>query len=244
MEKKWFETWFNTKYYHILYNHRSESEAASFVERLMEFFDLPQKSKIMDLACGKGRHAAKMAELGYEVLGTDLAANSIREAQLNYNHDNLSFKVHNMLEPWSGQKFDLVTNLFTSFGYFDHTSQNIQVFKNIHDMLVPGGQFVIDFLNAEKVKNTLIAKENIEKEGLVFHIRRRVEEGKILKNISFEDNGKEYEFQEEVQALTLDDFEEMADKSQLKITEVKGDYSLNDFDEATSPRLILIGKRN
>lgn len=241
MEKKWFETWFDTQYYHILYNHRDEKEAAVFVDLLMEYFHLPPQSKVMDLACGKGRHAARMAEHDLDVTGVDLSENSIQEAQ-QLSDSSLNFSVHNMLDAWQGEKFDLVTNLFTSFGYFDSKEQNIQVLKNIENMLNVGGQFVIDFLNATKVKENLVPKETIQKERINFQIERKIENGKIIKDIQFQDQGETHHFQEQVQALTLSDFEQMSQKANLIITEVKGDYQLNDFDAKTSPRLILIGK--
>ena len=79
-QKEWFAEWFDTSYYHQLYQNRNEEEAALFISNLLQFLNLPKSSKLLDLACGKGRHSVTLNSFGYEVLGVDLAANSIQEA--------------------------------------------------------------------------------------------------------------------------------------------------------------------
>ena len=79
-KKQWFETWFDTEYYHILYKHRDENEADLFIDKLVRFLNIPVQSKVLDLACGKGRHAMVLHRYNLEVLGVDLSKNSIKEA--------------------------------------------------------------------------------------------------------------------------------------------------------------------
>ncbi|MFB6258319.1 MAG: cyclopropane-fatty-acyl-phospholipid synthase family protein, partial [Flavobacteriales bacterium] len=71
-EKGWYETWFDSPYYHILYKDRDEEEAAFFVDRLMERLRAEKGDRILDLACGKGRHAVQLHRKGFDVTGVDL----------------------------------------------------------------------------------------------------------------------------------------------------------------------------
>ena len=134
--KDWFVDWFDTPYYHILYQNRNDLEAKKFIQTLMGHLKLPKSSKILDLACGKGRHSKTLNELGYDVLGVDLSENSINEAK-RLSNDTLSFRVHDMREVLVGTKFDAIFNLFTSFGYFDSNKENERMCASIAQMLLP-----------------------------------------------------------------------------------------------------------
>jgi len=78
--QNWFASWFDTPYYHILYKERNYREAQIFMDNLTHYLNLPEKAKVLDLACGKGRHAIYLNQLGFEVIGADLSENSIAEA--------------------------------------------------------------------------------------------------------------------------------------------------------------------
>jgi len=78
--ENWFASWFDTKYYHILYKERNDEEAQLLMDNLTHYLNLPEDAKILDLACGKGRHAIYLNSLGFDVTGADLSENSIAEA--------------------------------------------------------------------------------------------------------------------------------------------------------------------
>ncbi len=240
--KDWFESWFDTHYYHILYKDRDFSEAELFIKNLMLHLQLPKSSFILDLACGKGRHALQLSELGYTIKGIDLSENSIKEAKKKVAK-NLSFEVGDMRCAIAQNHFDGVFNLFTSFGYFNSMTENIKVLHCIEEMLKPNGIFVIDFMNSTKVIENIIPFEKIAKENINFEIYKKVENKQIIKTIQFEDHGKTLKFEEKVQALTLDDFNDMFTNTNMEITQVFGDYHLNPFHKKESDRLILIGKK-
>ena len=111
--ENWFVSWFDTPYYHILYKDRDYSEAQLFMDNITNYLNLPEQAKILDLACGKGRHSIYLNQLGFDVTGADLSENSILEAKKAEN-DTLHFEVHDMRIPFE-DKFDAVFNLFTSF---------------------------------------------------------------------------------------------------------------------------------
>lgn len=238
--KNWFVKWFDTQYYHILYKDRDYQEAGMFIDNITSYLNLPENAKVLDLACGKGRHSVYLNKLGFEVTGADLSENSINQAQKNKN-ETLHFVVHDMREPFE-QKFDAIFNLFTSFGYFDNDQDNITTLKAIKESLSEFGFAVLDFMNVEKVIPNLVASEVKTIEGIDFHINRRFENGYIYKDISFEDNSEEYNFIERVKAFKLEDFEQMMEESGIYLLDVFGDYKLGKFQKNTSDRLIMIFK--
>jgi len=237
-KNKWYISWFNTPYYHLLYRDRDHREAALFMNRLTDFLHLEKKDKILDLACGRGRHAKYLYKKGFDVTGIDLSEDSIAYAK-EYERDRLRFEVFNMLEPYP-DKFDAVFNLFTSFGYFEDEKYNLQTVKAIKESLKTDGHAVIDFLNASLAVENLVPTETKTVGNITFHIEKYVKDGFIFKEIRFEDDGEEYFFTERVMALTLSNFKTYFREAGLNLKEVFGNYKLQPFDESTSDRLILL----
>jgi SAM-dependent methyltransferase len=239
-QQKWYASWFDTPYYHILYKDRDYAEAQLFMDNLTNYLNLPEDAKILDLACGKGRHSIYLNQLGYDVTGADLSENSIEEAS-KYSNEKLHFKVHDMREPFA-EKYDAIFNLFTSFGYFENDADNVNTLKAICESLSEYGFGVIDFMNVQHVIENLVPEEIKTVEGIDFHIKRYVEDGHIYKEIDFEDDGEKFHFTERVQALTLEDFEAMMDEAGIHLLDIFGDYKLRKYYKNESERLILIFK--
>ncbi|MBA2613619.1 MAG: class I SAM-dependent methyltransferase [Bacteroidetes bacterium] len=239
---EWFKDWFNSPYYHLLYNNRNENEAGFFIDNLCSHLNLTPHSKVWDLACGKGRHAIALNKKGCHVVGTDLSRNSIKEAS-KFNNETLDFYVHDMREPFRINYFDAVFNLFTSFGYFENYNDNYSVFKNVAGSLRPGGVFVIDFFNAQKVIDSLKPSYNEQRGDITFKIQKNISGKTIIKHIDFKDQDKDYYFEESVSLLKKEDFENFANAAGLKIESAFGNYKLEPFNETTSDNLILIFKK-
>ena len=239
-KSNWFASWFDTPYYHTLYKDRNYREAQVFMDNLTHYLNLPKNAKVLDLACGKGRHSIYLNQLGYNVLGVDLSKNSIEIANKNAN-DTLKFQVHDMREPLN-EKFDAVFNLFTSFGYFDNDEDNLKTLIAIKEMLSEYGFAVIDFMNVPFVLDNLVAEETKTVDEIDFHLKRYLKDGFIVKEIDFEDNGKKYHFEEKVRALTLDDFNKMMNEAGIYLLDTFGDYKLKKYHKNTSERLIMIFK--
>ncbi|WP_179020362.1 class I SAM-dependent methyltransferase [Winogradskyella forsetii] len=246
--KQWYASWFDTPYYHILYKDRNYDEAQGFMDNLTNYLNLPEGGKILDLACGKGRHSVYLNSLGYDVNGVDLSEQSIAHAK-QYENETLKFDVHDMSKPYP-DTFDAVFNLFTSFGYFDDDSCNLKTIKSIKAELNKFGFGVIDFMNTNHVIENLVAEDVKTVEGIDFHQKRYVKDGYIIKDISFEVpaegsrhmDGEKFEFQERVKAFTLEDFEILFEKAGVHLLDIFGDYKLRKFHAKTSERLIMIFK--
>lgn len=240
VQKNWFEAWFNTPQYHLLYSNRDYTEADQFITKLVGKLGLNQEHKQLDLACGSGRHSISLAKYSSNVFGYDLAANSIAEAKSKAGH-LVKFKVHDMRQPFPDEEFDFVFNLFTSIGYFEDSRDNELVFQNIKASIKPEGKVLIDFFNPEKVIRNLVAEEVIVRGETQFNVRRNVLDGRIIKEITFQDEyGKSKTYHEKVQACRLEEFEEWAKKTSLVLREVYGSYSFEVFDKLNSDRMIMV----
>jgi cyclopropane fatty-acyl-phospholipid synthase-like methyltransferase len=238
----WFKTWFNSPYYHVLYDNRNETEAQTFIDNLLNNLNPQPDAKMLDLACGKGRHSVYLATKGYDVVGLDLSERSIREAN-KFQHNKLHFYTHDMRQVYRINYFDYIFNFFTSFGYFENETENIKTLKAIYKGLNWNGIVAIDFLNVFKAIEDLPQANTVEKNGIKFEIKKQVKDGFIIKEITVTDNGTQHFFAEKVQALTLQHFRLYFEKAGLKIIDTFGSYNLTPFEQKQSERLIIIGNK-
>ncbi len=234
---EWFEDWFNSEYYHVLYKNRDQHEAEKFITNLVNHLKINKSAYLLDLACGKGRHAIFLNSLGFNLLGLDLSKNSITQAK-EFENKNLHFQVHDMREVYKENTFDIVLNLFTSFGYFNSLEENLKVIKSIHTQLKPNGKLIIDFINAKKFITNLIPFEEKILKGINFKIYKKIENKQFVKTIEIINENKNYSFQEKVQALELPDFLDLT-KGLFNLENTFGNYNLDAFNAENSDRLIL-----
>ena len=240
-QQSWFASWFDTSWYHLLYQNRSYDEAAKFIHALVDLLKPESGASALDLACGKGRHSITLHQAGLQVTGVDLSQASIAEASLSSN-EGLKFLVHDMRQPLDA-KFDYIFNLFTSLGYFDTPEEDVHVLRSMAFMLKENGTIVIDFLNADKVITQLVPQESQERGEVKFLIKRAVTDDQVIvKSIAVQTDSGTYNFEERVRAYRLADFEKMLSLSGLKLVACYGDYSLAPFTPEYSDRLILVIK--
>ena len=148
-----------------------------------------------------------------------------------------------MRKVFKENSFNLVTNLFTSFGYFDNTQDEQKSINAMSKNLKKDGLLIIDFMNVKKIIKNLVGEESKEINKVKFDITREFKDDYILKNINITDNNVSLRFQEKVHALTLFDFSEMIQKSGMSIIDIFGSYNLDSFDASKSERLILIARK-
>ena len=235
----WFENWFDTEFYHQLYSNRNDEEAEQFISRLIDFLQLKKDSKILDVACGKGRHSKYLSQCGMNVTGIDLSENSIKYAQ-QFAGKKLHFSVWDMRKTFAENEFDVVVNLFSSFGYFDDSADDLRAINALEKAAKKGGFLVIDFLNPEFVIRNLKAREIVNRGDIQFHIKKKIEKGFVIKQIDFLANGEEHSYTERVKLIKPDAFKKMFAEAKLTTVHVFGDYALSDFSFANSPRQIWI----
>jgi SAM-dependent methyltransferase len=151
--------------------------------------------------------------------------------------------VHDMREPFRQNYFDAVLNLFTSLGYFSDECDNEKVFKNVDQALKPGGLFVIDFFNSNKVLESFHNEYTEKRGGITFQIKKQVINKRINKHIEFNCGKEEYYFEEQVSLLTLADFENFSKNTHLKLENTFGNYHFEKFEPLHSERLIVIFRK-
>jgi hypothetical protein len=149
--------------------------------------------------------------------------------------------VHDISKPLNSE-FDVVLNLFTSFGYYER-KKDLEILLSLEKNLKNNGTGVIDFFNLKNVKDNLIENEQVIIDNLKFNIKRKINKLSVTKEISFNDNNIDYKFKESVNTLSFEDFEKYFKKTNLEIIQIFGDYDLNEFVENKSPRLIIIFKK-
>lgn len=243
MVNEWFHDWFNSPYYHLLYNKRDYAEAEYFINNICAWLKPRPNAKLLDIACGRGRFAIFLNKNGYEVTGIDLSIENIRYAR-KFENDSLHFYVHDMRTLAYHNYFDMAFNLFTSFGYFKTDEEHIGTLINFNKAIKPGGLLILDYFNSQKVTKELVAEEVKTINDIDFHIQRTISHHKIIKTITFEHENKSQTFKEMVSTFTIDDFNHFFEASGFEIMTNFGGYGLEKFDIDHSDRLIFICKRS
>ena len=238
----WFEEWFDSNYYHLLYKNRDCIEAEHFINNILNYLAPKKNAKILDVACGKGRHAIFLNKQGFSVDAFDLSKNSILEAK-KCETATLKFYVNDIREPLKTNFYHFAFNIFTSFGYFVDEKDNQKSMDAIANSLTKNGVLIIDFFNANYTLSNLKTTETKTIEHITFNITKEIENNFIIKHIQFNDKKIDFHFTEKVQLLHLSDFKNYLANAGLVIEAIFGDYCLNPFHENNSERLIIIAKK-
>ncbi|BAV05790.1 Methyltransferase domain-containing protein [Filimonas lacunae] len=238
--KGWYKEWFSSPYYHLLYNNRNDNEALDFIKKLIAHVQPAPGSKMLDVACGRGRHSKILAEMGFDVTGIDISGDSIEVAKESED-EHLHFYQHDMRQPSWINYFDFAFNFFTSFGYFRTRREHDAAFRTIAQSLNANGTFVIDYLNVHYTEDHLVKIENKKIEDTIFHISRWQDTDHFFKQIQIEQNGHllKHLYTEKVAKFSLGDFTDMLAYQGMQVQEVFGDYQLGHYDVRKSPRMII-----
>ena len=228
--------------YEALYAHRDNQEASRLSTLIHSRFAPTAYPKLLDLACGRGRHSVNLARLGYAVTGVDLSPRAIDIARqkLASEHLEADFICGDMRHPLP-DRFDGIVNLFTSFGYFDDDEENRMVLRSIRSMLREGGFLVLDFLNEGWVRKTLVSSETGSLPTCEYTIDRWISGNMVYKKISTRrHDGASAVFNEQVKLYGNEWFTRELEALGFRITERLGDYDGSAFDPEHSARLINI----
>lgn len=243
-QEVWFKTWFDSAYYHKLYQARDDQEASRFIDALISFLQPAAGAHMLDLACGNGRHSKHLAQKGFVVTGLDLARSSIRDAK-KWETPILQFRQHDMRQPFGTNCYDYIFNFFTSFGYFKDDGENNTVVSNIAAALKNNGVVLFDYLNVAHAEKGLVPVEEKGLDGTLYHINRWSTDAFFYKRIAVHDAGmrQPLEYVEKVAKFTVTDFERFFAQHSLQSEQVFGDYNLNPYDTENSKRLIILARK-
>ena len=237
---EWFEQWFGEEYLH-LYPHRGDEDAARLV-RFLERHGIGGAGRsVLDLACGPGRHAEAIGRGGARIVGLDLSRALLFAARRRGIDPLVRGDMRRL--PFRAAVFDVVLNLFTSFGYFESDGEHESVLREVARVLRPGGRFVLDFLNAPAVRAGLVARDERRDGGTTVIQERRIsEDGRfVIKSIHVSEDSRT--FTERVRLFERGDLEAMLAAQGIRVEAASGDYDGAPC-RPSSPRLILVGRRS
>jgi SAM-dependent methyltransferase len=253
---EWFRSWFNTQAYLDLYRHRDEHDAKKIVSLLFNQIELSKGSKVLDLACGNGRHSVLFAKKGLDVTGVDLSDFLINQAnkklfgEYSRYQKNMRFEIRDMRSLKHVSEFDLVVNIFTSFGYFDSNRDNERVIKTISNALKPGGYFLLDFLNRNYLEKNLVPFDLRTVDGKLIAQSRTIKDNYVEKNILIFTKYRSIKgyplfnhFKEKIKLYSLKDFGIMFNSNSLRMHKVFGSYNGERYNINKSERLIILARK-
>jgi SAM-dependent methyltransferase len=243
--KEWYKGWFNSPFYHKLYFQHDENEAQQFISRLINYLHPPADSRMVDYACGRGRHSRILASYGFDVTGIDISLNSINYAR-QFENDQLHFYQHDMRLPFRINYFDYAFNFFTSFGYFSTRREHEDAIRTVIQSLKPSGTLVIDYLNVHYSEEHLVHNEIKNVNGTEYRINRWMDDYHFFKKIVIADPSlsQPIEFTEKVAKFSPGDFMDMLSFQHMQVLDVFGDYKLNPYDVHKTPRMIVVARKS
>ena len=150
----WWRTWFGPAYLSLYDDYLAERTPIE-VDRLEVLLALRPPARILDLACGQGRHGIELARRGYQVTGVDLLTYllDVAAARARAAKVRMRFVHGDMREPIRGGRFDAALSLFTSFGYFVDEADDRKVLRSVASMLGPEGRLLLEVLNGERERD-------------------------------------------------------------------------------------------
>lgn len=236
---EWFESWFGEEYV-ALYPHRDDAEAEHVVDLIATTANVRADCRALDLACGAGRHSKVLARRWWTA-GLDLSEVLLRLA--HRERMEASFVRGDMrVLPFRSGAFQLVVNLFTSFGYFSDDASHLQVVKEVARVTSKGGTFVLDFLNTAHLRDSLVPYDERRIGDRVVEQRRSIsDDGRfVIKHICIRGTDKEYV--ERVRLFDAGDLTYMLTAAGFAISQSYGNYDATPLSQE-SPRVILFGTR-
>ena len=239
MKSEWFERWFGQEYI-ALYPHRNAAEAEKVVSLIERTIGPVKVMRALDLACGAGRHSRALCERWWTT-GLDLSEVLLRLAKREGVQAALVRGDMRVL-PFRDQAFDLVVNLFTSFGYFADDESHMHVVREVSRVTRSGGSFVLDFLNTTHLVSALVPYDERQIGDQIVEQRREIsDDGRfVIKKICL--RGKGQEFTERVRLFDPADLSAMMVAAGFTVTASLGSYDGSPlmFD---SPRVVLFGTK-
>lgn len=233
---EWFEEWFGEEYLH-LYPHRNEADAERLITLLTQALPWRQGWRVLDVACGAGRHLSALERHGARAFGFDLSAALLRRAREVTRRPLVRADMRAL--PFAVGSMDLTVNLFTSFGYFAEDEEHVDALGQMLRTVRPGGWFAMDFLNAEQVRASLVPREEARFGELVVEIRRSLSDDArfVRKSITLPAGRR---FEERVRLLEPAELEAMIAGHGATVSRRFGDYTGAPIGQG--PRTILMAQ--
>ncbi len=171
--------------YPILFTERRLSDASAEADKIISLLRIEPGANMLDLCCGVGRHSLELARRGFNVVGVDRTQFYLGKAAKQTEADglNVEFVQCDMRDFCRRDAFNVVLNLYTSFGYFEDPEEDHRVVRNVYHSLKSGGLFLIETMGKEVLARIFLERNWREEDGMII-----LEERKLSKNWSWIDN--------------------------------------------------------
>ena len=142
--------------YPFLFSDEQLAKGESEVEQVLSLVEF-SGTRVLDLCCGPGRHSVPLANKGLQVTAVDLSSFLLDLAKARAKREGVEIEwiSQDMRSFCRENAYDLIINLYTSFGYFRKKDEDILVLKNIHRSLRPGGTCVLELVAKEWIAGNL-----------------------------------------------------------------------------------------
>ncbi len=160
----------------FLFNKERLSNSKAEVKNLIKLLKIQPKDKILDLCCGIGRHCLELAKYGFEVVGIDRTTEFLKRAKRKAEQKKLDveFVISDMREYCHPDRFDVIINMFGSFGYFENDDDNRKVVRHMHTSLCPDGRLLIETMGKEVLAREFREKDWSEEGEMLFLFERQL----------------------------------------------------------------------
>lgn len=237
----WFKDAFGALY-PILYAHRTVERAGPEAKFAAAALNLSPQDTLLDLCCGGGRHLKHLAPLVGLAVGLDYSPDLLAMARMLLPGER--FVRGDMRAIPFENVFDVVTNFFTSFGYFEQEEENLATARGIARALKPGGRFLIDHMNALRVERNLLRRNVRTAQGFEIHERRWIDEARRVHKGAcvYREGAPVYHFEESVCLYTEDEIRDLLYRAGLVVEKVFGELDGKPFS-SESTRMVVIGRK-
>ncbi len=241
----WYRRSFGGDYLRV-YRRRSEEAAREEAGFAVGKLGLRSGERVLDLACGAGRHSAPLAAAGLRVIGLDLSRPLLTEARAKLG-PGVPLVVADMRHLPFAPVFQAVVSFFTSFGYFAGTEDDERVIAEIARVVVPGGGLLLDLPDRDATIDRLIPASKREEDGLQIEERRWLTSDRLRveKEIRVRSPGGsgEKRYHESVRLYSHDEIEGLLSKAGWQLVSVYGDFSGARWRAGEGPRMMMVARR-
>ena len=230
----------------MLFNQQRLSSAHAEVEKIVKLLQLEKQERILDLCCGIGRHSLELSRHGFEVVGVDRTSRFIEKARQEAGRSDLGaeFIVGDMREYCVPTSFDIVINLFGSFGYFEDPEDDRKVVENMYSSLRPGGKFLIETMGKEILASKFQERDWTEEGDLLLLSEKKVSQdwGRIKTRWIAIKGNQRIEHSVSVRSYSAVELSSLLYACGFPEVQVYGDLEGIAYDHAAK-RLVVIGRK-
>jgi SAM-dependent methyltransferase len=230
----------------VLFNQQRLSNTQEEVEKIEKLLQIKRPAKILDLCCGRGRHSLEFSRRAYDVIGVDRTSAYIEKAKLEAEKLNLNatFVLGDMREYRAPNNFDVIINMFGSFGYFESPEDDEMVVKNMYTSLRAGGQFLIETAGKEIVARNFQKRDWSEEGDLLILQDRKVSQnwGRIETRWIVIQGTKKVEHQVSVRSYSAVELSSLLFDCGFPKVQVYGSLDGTEYDQMAQ-RLVVVGQK-